>query len=213
MKRYSVYAATAGLGTVLLLSSTAVPASSVASDDRTTVHVGPRPCDGTPNGDEPVYRWVTKKKKRNVITHAELRYVPAHASIDRKVTINKQRRTSSVLGGDARLYAKAGLWKWKAEVQVHVALAKFGRTTTSSKVKEQITIHPVGHRRRFAFFSGVKHFKLRWHYKNCNGRPYVFKDSGLLKSYSPRQGGAALCPHTRYKRGSFLRSATLAAGC
>jgi len=171
-------------------------------------------CHGTPDGSQPVYRWVTLVDQRNVVTHAELVYIAAHTDFDQGVSMETTDVVSAEASASASVHASAGVWLAKAETTVSASLKVFGSHTTRKTVDHHFTVHASKHRKRMAFFEGVRFFKLQWHYRNCNARPSPYYRHGRLSSYSAAPAyGNALCPHSRYKRGSMLYTATLAAGC
>jgi hypothetical protein len=166
------------------------------------------------HGQDRSYRSIYGVTKKFTLTHSNIRDVPAHASLHRSVSIS----LTNVLKATSNFHSEMGgsaSWAFaKLEAKVGLDLASEGSHTKTTTTTEQMNIEPSSHSRAFAFFEGRQLVQARWRVLTCSRAPgHGTLKTGPLKSYSGERGGAILCGHSRYKKGSFKYLVTLQAGC
>lgn len=93
----------------------------------------------------------------------------------------------------------------KVEATYNVTLARVGTSTSRKSVQIEQSLGASKKDRYFAVWQGRRVWQGKWTEETCigNGSRYEFSGQGSLKSFQVPLQGAALCPASRYPKGSL----------
>ncbi len=132
----------------------------------------------------------------------------------RKVTLEKAKRLTAKTNYSAEVNGSAGWAFASISVQVKGSVAKEGSTTSKKVISEDETFAAKKYARTIVIYNGWTSIAARWHYLSCSRAPGIgVNKTGYIDTYRENHSGVALCPSSRYKKGTPAYVATADAGC
>lgn len=135
-------------------------------------------------------------------------------SYHHKVTLAKGNRLSSKWNYSAEVGGSASWGFASISAQIKGSVAKEGSTTSSKVISDEESFGPKSYPRTIVIYNGWTSISARWHYVECSRAPGIGVDkTGYIDTYRENHSGVALCPSSRYKKGTPARIAAADAGC
>lgn len=188
-----------GRTAVAIVSTTLLAAGTLAAPVAALPSPPIGPCD-------PGTQWYTVEGNPSfALTHVTGYQAPPGGEVTVTRTAELVRTLTASVEAGVEAKVSAGAILAKAESKYHVTLAAAGTVTKKTTESLSYRVSSSTKDRYYALYSGRRYWSGVWKLNRCanNGQSDYVIDSGNWSSFQANIEGGALCPATRYKKGTL----------